>query len=277
MFVDANGVSFHVLIDGSGPDVLLLHGFSGSTAGWNRLVLDLSHAFRFIRIDLIGHGRTESPPDPTRYSMDHGVRDLVALLNHFGVQQCGLLGYSMGARLALHLALSVPERIERLMLESGTYGIASLTSRTQRVHDDELLADWIEAHGVEAFTKRWEALPLFASQQSLPADVLEHQRRDRLTQTPRGLANSLRGMGTGTQRCLRDHLEQITMPTFLVCGDLDEKFTHIAREMHALIPRAELAVIPRAGHNVHLEQPRQFADHVWRFFSPGKSGDGVEP
>jgi 2-succinyl-6-hydroxy-2,4-cyclohexadiene-1-carboxylate synthase len=124
---------------------------------------------------------------------------------------------------------------------------------------DESLAAFIEHEGVEAFVECWQALPLFASQQKLPPDVREPHRAARLRNRPLGLANSLRGMGTGVQPSLWDRLGELTLPVLLVVGSLDEKFVAIARQMSAAMPQVQVATVPGAGHTVHLEQPARYA------------------
>lgn len=257
----------YVRVDGDGPALLLLHGFTGSADSWDEVCPAWTATHRVIRPDLIGHGRSPAPKELERYRMDAAVRELLELLDGLGVHRFRLLGYSMGGRLALHLALAAPGRVERLILESATYGIADPAQRAARRAEDNQLAAWIETHGVDAFARRWAAHPLFATQGALPPARRERQARERRMHSAVGLANSLRGMGTGAQASLRDRLGELKMPVLLIAGEYDEKFTALAREMAALIPRAQLAIVPGAGHNVHLEQPQAFAERVSAFLA----------
>ena len=262
-----SGVTLNVEVTGEGPAVLLLHGFMGSAAVWTPHLPALTAHYRVLAVDLVGHGGSDVPVDPSHYRMESVVQDLMALLRAVDVGSTALLGYSMGARVALNLAVAAPDLITHLILESGTAGLADAGERRARRADDERRAWSIETRGVAAFADEWECLPLFATQRTLPSSVLEAQRRDRTRHVAVGLANSLRCTGTGAQASLWETLETVTMPTLLVAGGLDDKFARIAREMAALIPCASLAIVPDAGHAVHLEQPETFDGIVTDFLA----------
>ncbi|HEY8418652.1 MAG TPA: 2-succinyl-6-hydroxy-2,4-cyclohexadiene-1-carboxylate synthase [Limnochordales bacterium] len=261
-----NGVTYRVRVAGDGPPLLLLHGFTGTGAAWDGLVPTLSRRFRTVAPDLIGHGETDAPKDPARYRMEQCVADLLALLDALEVERCHVLGYSMGGRVALHLALAAPGRVLTLVLEGASPGIADPVERAQRIRQDEALAASIEREGVAAFAERWERMPIFDSQQRLPPEVRAAVRAQRLAHTSIGLANSLRGMGAGAQEPLVERLGELTMPCLLLAGELDEKYRGLVAAMAARIPRAETAVVPGAGHNVHLEKPEAFLERVLAFW-----------
>lgn len=258
-----NGVQYNVNMTGYGDALVLLHGFTGSAANWNAHVDWFSGHFKVITVDLLGHGQTDSPDDPARYEIKRAVNDLRAILNACGVESPHLLGYSMGGRLALAYALTYP--VKSLILESASPGLAIDAERAVRRESDEALADTIERDSVEAFVDTWETLPLFATQAGLPDDVRAELRAGRLNNKAKGLANSLRGMGTGAQPSLWGRLGTLDAPALVMCGALDEKFTAIGREMAKRMRNARLAVIGDAGHTIHLEQPNRFRDEVLRF------------
>jgi 2-succinyl-6-hydroxy-2,4-cyclohexadiene-1-carboxylate synthase len=262
--VVVNGIELNVEVSGSGPDLLLLHGFTGAFSTWEPLLPRLT-SFRVLRLDVIGHGASDSPKDPERYSMAHAVDDSLALLEELEVDRFGLLGYSMGGRLALHLALAAPHRLWGLVLESASPGIEAAGERAARITSDEALADSIARDGLEAFVDRWQEQPLFASQARLPRDAQERQRRSRLAQSPLGLANSLREMGAGRQEWLLPRLGELTMPALVLAGSLDEKYASLATVLAGRMPDARAEIVPDAGHAVHLEQPERFADLVVSF------------
>lgn len=262
--IAVNGIKLNVEVSGQGPPLLLLHGFTGSTVVWQPFLEDWPD-FRLIRVDVIGHGLSDCPVDASRYSMTQAVADLVAVLDHLGVQRTALLGYSMGGRLALHFALAAPQRLAALVLESASAGIESEPERAARRASDEALAADIESQGLEAFADRWQALPLFASQQRLPAEVLARQRQRRVASSAPGLANSLRGMGTGTQEYLLPRLSELRLPVLLLAGEADARYASLTREMQRLIPGSRAEVVPEAGHAVHLEQPEIYAGLVGEF------------
>jgi len=261
-----NGIAYHVEDGGAGENTLmLLHGFTGSGEHWAMTAAGLRNAYRVIVPDLIGHGRTESPAALEHYRIENASADLISLLDALEIPSVGLLGYSMGGRLALYTAVHYPTRIKTLMLESASPGLRSAEERAARRTSDEALAARIERDGIAAFVDEWEKLPLFDSQSKLPDEQRARLRAGRLRNNATGLANSLRGMGTGVQPSLWEKLPLLKIPTLLMTGALDAKFTAIAQEMHALLPDAQLAILPDAGHTVHLEQPEAFSEAVIAF------------
>lgn len=257
-----NHTTYHYHIAGHGPPLILLHGFTGSLESWAPLLPALTRTHRVLTVDLPGHGRTRAPDSPAFHTMTATARGLAALFDHALGEPAHLLGYSMGGRLALYFALHYPDRVRSLLLESASPGLADGEERAARRQRDEALAARIEAEGVSAFVDFWERLPLFASQGRLPADVRARLRAQRLRNRPTGLANSLRGMGTGAQPSLWSRLGQVSAPTLLLVGGEDAKFRAIALQMARLLPRSQTVVFPGAGHTVHLERPRAFVGHV---------------
>jgi 2-succinyl-6-hydroxy-2,4-cyclohexadiene-1-carboxylate synthase len=260
--LEINSLRMHAALTGAGRPLVLLHGFTGSAATWAGLMARLAPRRQCIAIDLIGHGGSGAPADPARYTMECAVADLAGILDALGMPGVDLLGYSLGGRLALQFAAAAPSRVRALILESASPGLASAAERAARIAADESLASAIERDGLEAFVARWEALPLWASQAALPLATRERLRAQRLRNNPQGLANSLRGMGTGSQRALWDELPRLRMPALVLAGALDAKFSAIAQEMADALPHAELAIVPNAGHAIHLEQPEIFAERV---------------
>ncbi len=259
-----NRVHLNVEVAGEGPGLLLLHGFTGNQSTWEPFL----HAwaeFKTIRVDIIGHGRSDAPADPARYSMAHAVADLIALLDELAVERTAVLGYSLGGRVALHLALAAPKRLSALVVESASPGIEDAAAREARRKSDAALADDLEREGIEAFVDRWQAQPLFASQSRLAPDIQERQRRQRLANSPLGLANSLRGMSAGAQAFLLPQLAVLRLPALLVAGALDERYVAEATRLAKTLPAAALEVVADAGHAVHLERPEAFALAVGEF------------
>ena len=271
--LQVNGVTYYYAISEPAPGtahkppLLLLHGFTGSSANWQQQVQALAPYGQTITVDLLGHGHTAAPTDSSRYTMAATAADLATLLAAVAPGSVNLLGYSMGGRLALYFALTYGHLVGKLILESASPGLATVDERQARKVSDEQLADRIEAHGIAAFVEQWEALPLFATQRALPAPVQQHLRELRLCNQPHGLANSLRGMGTGVQPALWSQLPTLTMPTLLLAGALDPKFCTIAQQMAQQLPNATLAIVPDAGHTIHLEQPVAFQQQVTQFLT----------
>ena len=263
--VRVNGLDYHVAIQGDGPPLVLLHGFTGSSHSWAGISDDLAGQHRVIAVDLIGHGASAAPDDPDRYAFGAVVDDLAALSRELDLAPATWLGYSMGGRLALALAVRWPELVSDLILESATPGIEDAPERAARAASDEALATRIEEDGIPAFVQEWEDLPLWQSQRRLPPAVLARQRNIRLQNRAAGLANALRGMGQGRQEPLWQSLKEIDIPVLLIAGALDAKFAEIAMSMGDHLPQATVAIVPNAGHAVHLEQPRRFVALVQGF------------
>jgi 2-succinyl-6-hydroxy-2,4-cyclohexadiene-1-carboxylate synthase len=264
--IAVNDVRLNVEVRPAGPALLLLHGFTGSSATWAPH-LEAWPEFTTIAVDLLGHGCSDCPIDPNRYRMERCVEDLPALLDCLGVRQTAVLGYSMGGRVALHLALHTPERLWALILESASPGIEDASEREARRKNDAALAEAIERDGIVAFVNRWQALPLFATQARLPASVREGLRRQRLDNNPQGLGNSLRGLGAGMQEPALPRLGQVRVPVLLLAGALDAKYCELAHRMAAILPDKQLAIVPDSGHAVHLEQSTAFASAVRLFLA----------
>ncbi len=268
MFVQVNGLRLGIEERGrkGDPALVMLHGFTGSAAGWgNHLAALAAYDLRVIALDLPGHGQSGAPGDPRRYAMESCEQDILAALQKLGVDPGGamLLGYSMGGRIALYSAFSGFFRA--LVLESASPGLADPAEREQRRASDEQLAASIERGGVPAFVDRWEKLPLFASQHALPLETREALRRQRLNNRASGLAQSLRGVGTGVQPALHNRLPTLRIPVLVLAGELDTKFSEIARSMAQVLLHAELRIVPGAGHAIHLEQPAVFNSIVGDF------------
>lgn len=241
-------------------NLIMLHGFTGQTASWKPIEDALAKKFRLLMIDLPGHGETDSPADTNAYRMENVARDLWQMVQHLSIEAPILYGYSMGGRLALYMA--VHYQFSKLILESSSPGLATENEQKERKKQDDELADRIKREGIEAFVDFWENIPLFESQKNLSEKVREYQRELRLQNNPIGLANSLRGMGTGVQPSLWDELNSLDIPVLLMAGQLDEKFVNIAGQMHDLLPQSDLITIDGAGHAIHIEKPDAVASAI---------------
>jgi len=222
-----------------------VHGFTQTSACWFPIDAALAPDHALVLVDAPGHGAS------ARIELDLGD-GADALVDAGGPGT--YIGYSMGGRLCLHAALAHPSTVRRLVLISTTGGIEEAAERAERRAADDALASHLEAVGVEAFVDEWLAQPLFAGLSEEAA-----HRRARLANTVEGLASSLRLAGTGTQEPLWSRLGTLSMPVLVVAGARDTKFAALAQRLEAAIgSNADLAVVPDAGHTVHLEQPDAF-------------------
>jgi 2-succinyl-6-hydroxy-2,4-cyclohexadiene-1-carboxylate synthase len=192
---------------------------------------------------------------PAHVSTPADDRDFVATAAALDVGPGDYVGYSMGGRLCLQLALDRPDVVQRLALVSASPGIADAVDRAARVEADEALAQSIERDGVDAFLERWVAQPLFAT---LPRERAGLDER-RAGHTVRSLAHQLRALGQGVQPSNWERLELLAVPVLLIVGALDTKYVGIAHRMGETIPDARVEVIAGVGHACHLEHPERVA------------------
>lgn len=293
-----------VLVAGSGtrPPLLLLHGFTGDHRSWQGFALawrrgeaagavgavgaegavGAVHAVgadrrrqgvgrrteprrQLIALDLPGHGRSPQATDPAARAMPGVVSAVLGTMDALDIARAHVLGYSMGGRVALSLALAAPERLAGLGLIGASPGIADLAERAARAAADDALAARLEREGLPAFVDHWMAQPLFASQARLAPKLLARERRRRLEQSPSALAESLRRLGTGRMQPLWDRLEGLAMPCLFLAGAEDARFLSIGRAMAARSGRITVRPVPGAGHAAQLEQPDWVADCVRSF------------
>lgn len=262
MKMKVNGLDYHVEVrnEDQSPSIVFLHGFTGSTQTWRKIADKLSD-YKIVLVDLLGHGKTAIPEDASRYVMELQVRDLNSLFMELGLKEFILVGYSMGGRTALAYAAAYPERLQALVLESASPGLKTAEERLERQQRDSERALKILANGMPSFVEKWENIPLFDSQKKLPKEIKEDIKKERLSQQPLGLANSLIGMGTGSQPSYWNQLRGIRVPVLLITGSMDSKFQAIADEMKTAFWQAEHQIVD-AGHAIHVEKPAEFATIV---------------
>ena len=267
MYCSINGVSYHVEIHGEGFPLVLLHGFTGDSTTWKSLLGELGQKRKLIAIDIIGHGKSDSPSDVNKYDIVSVAHDLKQILDDLRIQSTDMLGYSMGGRLALSFAVEYPRYLRKLVLESSSPGLKTEEERKKRQIQDEKLAEFIKENGIESFVQYWENIPLFASQKKLPQEKQAEIKKQRLQNTMIGLSNSLIGMGTGSQPPWWDAIRQLSVDTLLLTGSLDEKFCQIADQMVSIMPNGQIFTFVECGHAIHVEQPEKFGTIVDRFLS----------
>ncbi|REB06374.1 2-succinyl-6-hydroxy-2,4-cyclohexadiene-1-carboxylate synthase [Sporosarcina sp. BI001-red] len=257
----ANGHSMHVQRTGdpSLPVVVFLHGFTGSISTWSTIISLLEGKVHAVAIDLWGHGLSDKPESSSDYSMVQQTKDLEQLFSQMELTKFTLVGYSMGGRTALGYATSFPERIKRLVLESASPGLKTEAERSDRKQRDAKLADRLLQDPLEDFVDFWENLALFDSQKLMTVEQKNEVRKERLSQDARGLANSLLGIGTGSQPSYWEVLSKQLYPVTLITGSLDSKFETIALDMKNLLPDSYHYRVENAGHAIHVEKPEEFA------------------
>jgi 2-succinyl-6-hydroxy-2,4-cyclohexadiene-1-carboxylate synthase len=256
----------HYITTGNLQDspIVFLHGFLGSAIDWNICTSALTDMFFCVSIDLPGHGQSINL-DGALYSMAGCAAAVCEIIDELGMQCCNLVGYSMGGRLGLYLAVAHPDRFNSIVLESASPGLKTEVERKARRQADEQLARELEQKDFDLFLKRWYQQPLF---QSLAADetALRKVVQQRWNNVPAELVRSLRGMGTGAQSSLWDKLHHLQNRLLIIVGEHDTKFQQIGQSMVELSSMAELVVVPAAGHNVHVENSVEYIRLIRTFF-----------
>jgi 2-succinyl-6-hydroxy-2,4-cyclohexadiene-1-carboxylate synthase len=250
-------VRLNYFVAGEGTAVTLLHGFTQSGTSWQEVIGAMPQGWGWVVPDLRGHGETRIRPGAA-CTMDGCLADLVMLWDHLGVERTHLVGYSMGGRLALHVAARKPERLFSLLTIGAHAGLEE-DAREGRRLGDEALAQRIENDGLEPFVKYWSGLPLFAGLERRGPSFVAQLRAERMNNTVAGLACSLRGMGAGMMQPVWDDLARLTVPCTFVAGQLDHGYVASARKLAGAVPNGRVEVVLRAGHAVHQERPEAFA------------------
>ncbi|MDA8310421.1 MAG: alpha/beta fold hydrolase [Actinomycetota bacterium] len=243
----------HAETSGSGPRLVLAHGFTQTARSWGRFATLVGSGRELVRVDLPGHGGSSG----VRADLEGAAAMLHEVASSAGTP-FDLLGYSLGARVALHTALRAPGGLRRLVLISGTAGIEDPARRAERRRRDQALADEVEAD-LDGFLQRWVASPMFAG---LADPGLAERRRN----TASGLASSLRLAGTGTQAPLWDRLGELRAPLLALAGADDMRFALAAARLARLAVDGAFSLVPGAGHAAHLAQPELCAAIVRGFF-----------
>ena len=264
--ITLGGSSFQVRLEGDGPALLMLHGYTGSIETMASLSALLRKNFCVISIDLPGHGRTSVSGDSAGYTFSQCSDALARILDELHIDKCFICGYSMGGRMSLVFTVNFPSRISALATIGASGGIESGKKREQRKAEDENLARFIESEGIEAFVRRWLDHPLFASQKKLGKAFREKAYRQRLNNNPASLACSLRGMGTGSQTPVYAGLGKIDLPMLFIAGKEDKKFCGLAQQLKRSCLQGHTRFIDGAGHAAHLENGDITAEAIAGFF-----------
>lgn len=252
---------------GNSIPIIFLHGFTGSSHDWGRIIEILPHNFFPIAIDLTGHGNSDSPNQVDFYTVSWNNKLINEIASHLHIEKFVLCGYSMGARAALNFAINYPEKISKLILESSTAGIESEVDRRVRILSDENLCNLIETKGIDYFVEYWMNLELFSDLKNLDENIYREIVSRKKQNSPKGLINSLKGFGTGVMNPIWNLLPELNIPTLLITGELDKKFTQINGKMNKLIRNSRHEIIKSCGHNVHQKNPKEFADLLINFIS----------
>jgi 2-succinyl-6-hydroxy-2,4-cyclohexadiene-1-carboxylate synthase len=274
VILEGEDVRLSYSVTGEGPPVTLLHGFTQSGRSWHEVITTMPSGWMWTTPDLRGHGETRTKPGAP-CTMDACTADLEALWDHLGIERSHLVGYSMGGRLALHVAARRPQRILSLLTIGAHAGLEE-EARDGRRRGDEALAQRIETEGLEAFVNYWSSLPLFAGLERRGPSFIAQIRAERMSNHVTGLTDSLRGMGAGAMEPVWDELTTVRFRCTFVAGQLDHGYVASARRLAATVPDGRVEVVLHAGHAVHQERPEAFARVLTSHLAPAPRTDAVE-
>ena len=247
--IDRDGVKIHYEIHGSGPTLLLTHGYSSTSAMWKDQIEALSKHHKLVLWDMRGHGQSDYPDDPAAYSEAHTVADIAALLDEVGATSAIIGGLSLGGYMSLAFYHAHPERVRALLIVDTGPGFKKDDARdawNKRAHDT---GDRFEREGLA---------------------VLQSLSRERSSVSHRnasGLAHAARGMLTQRDARVIESLPAIKVPALVIVGADDTPFLVASDYMAAKIPGAKKTIIPAAGHAVNIDQPQAFLEAVLPFLA----------
>ncbi len=225
-----------------------LHGFTGTPSSFKSLSIDGAKGAL-----LSGHGTS---PDLGALHFTEETRRISQLITQeYPEKKVHLLGYSMGARVALSLLAEYPHLVGRATLIGVNPGLRRTKARSERLKWEATWRDILTFDGIDTFVERWECLPLFDSQQNCSQEEQLNQHQARLSHQAAGLAHALQVLGLGSMPDYWESLQSISCPVDCVVGDLDEKFSDIAVEMDSLSPMIRIHQLKNVGHNPLLEAP----------------------
>jgi len=262
LFIEIENIKYHIEVRGEGKPIICLHGFSEDISTWKLLELQ---GYKMILIDLIGHGKSDKPKDSEYYCLEIMLKHLNKLISKLDLKKYSILGYSMGGRCALAYTLTYQNEVDKLILESASYGEEEFLNRLKRRKNDIKLSKSIEENGIEWFNQYWGDLSIFQSQKNLPRAIINEINQRRLGNSTHALSNTLKGTGQGKFPCLKDQIVKLSMPILFISGEYDKKYQAIGNEFEKLNTKVKHRVVNGCGHNTHIENINRFIEILNEF------------
>ncbi|MCB2361259.1 2-succinyl-6-hydroxy-2,4-cyclohexadiene-1-carboxylate synthase [Clostridium estertheticum] len=262
MFIEIENIKYNIEVKGEGKPIICLHGFSEDISTWEFIKLD---GHQLILIDLIGHGKSDKPKLRKYYSLKVMLRHLNKLIFQLGLKKYSMLGYSMGGRIALAYALIYPKEIDKLILESASYGEDGVLNRLKRRRNDLVLAKQIEKNGIEWFSEYWSHLNIFESQKRLSRSMINEINKRRLGNSTRALSNTLKITGQGKFPCLKGKIIKLSISILYISGEYDKKYRVVGKNFGKLNKNVKHVIIDGCGHNTHIEDSNSFIKVLNKF------------
>jgi 2-succinyl-6-hydroxy-2,4-cyclohexadiene-1-carboxylate synthase len=271
MKLDYSGIKLNIEqfgeIDPIKEYLLFLHGFTGCAEDWIPTIEQLPAKYNLFSMDIIGHGKSDSPLNVSFYTSDSITNQIKFVKDHLTTKKIFVIGYSMGGRAALSFAVTYPDEIRGLVLESSTVGIRSDEERKKRYEEDLKIAEFIETHTLDEFIEMWQDKEIFNTQRRFSNDKLKKIKKKKASGSKVGYANILKGFSTGIMPPLHDKLKNIPTKILLISGDLDTKFTGINARLAKRFYKAKHKIVKNSGHNTHLEEPKRFIEILTNYFN----------
>lgn len=259
-------LNFQCLGDTAKPAVLFLHGFLGTASDWQSIIDIIQEDFHCISIDLPGHGKSNKVDNLSNiWSFDALTSILDNILDYLSIKKASLVGYSMGGRIAQHFALGYAAKVNKLVLESCSFGIKDKEERTSRMKADKMLAERLKTEPFTEFLDSWYDQALFYGIKN--NKQYQEMITRRLKNDPMLLSQALAAFSVANQIYLQERLFGFKKPLMYICGSKDEKYLTIAKSFKQTKPESKLFVMENCGHNTHFEEPDLFAEHLAEFLS----------
>ena len=258
-----NGVNLYYEVSGTGPSIVLCHGYTGSHQSWMSQVSALSPKYQTIVIDHRGHGGSDAPSSAENYSVPILANDVRALLDHLGITRCCLVGHSLGGFTAIQLVLNCPDIISSLVLvdtSSGPFSVPGMKELGEKL-DEIARRDGMAA----AFEYNAQQNPLVQRRfEKYPA--LREAAKRRMLETSVDAYVYLR-KAMAERQDLTPRLGEISVPALVIVGEMDTPYRQPSEVMAESIPDARLQVVPQAFHNPHEETPEVLNELLLNFLA----------
>jgi 2-succinyl-6-hydroxy-2,4-cyclohexadiene-1-carboxylate synthase len=241
-------------VEGKGLPLLLIHGFTGTNKSFDVVSKYMQQYFKVVRIDLVGHGKSMTYNEAD-YSFENSINSIISIIDKLNLRKVNVLGYSLGGRIAMHLASGFQKKINKLILCSASYGLDNLEEKKKRINSDQKLINLLEKKGIKDFVNHWESIPLWDFEKKLPLEKRIKHKIIRLENNPLGLSMNLKHQGQGNQNNLLPELQKINNKTLILYGENDEKYENLSKKISNSIRKSKTMMVPESGHNIILENP----------------------
>ena len=270
--VQVNNIQLYYETSGEGSPIIFVHEFAGDCSSWEVQMRFFSRSYRVVAYNARGYPPSSAPEDPSSYSQDFAVNDLAGIIDALGLAPCHVIGLSMGAYAALHLGLRYPQLVRSIVVAGCGYGSDPKTRKSFQL-DSQKIVNLIETEGMEEFIKTYSTGPTRIQLKKKSLREYTKFKRNLLTHSPKGLANTLRGVQAVRPSIYDlDGLETMKVPILILTGDEDWPCLKPNLFLKKKIQNAAMSMFPNSGHTLNLEEPELFNKLVEDFLIQVDSG-----